>query len=128
MGTTTTASRSPQRTYLDGLDAGEIRYQRCDRCGLAQRLFRYACTACGSDALSWSVSAGIGEVYAVTEVARAPSKALQSLAPYTLVLVDLAEGARLMGHGWPGAAIGDTAIGRVDTSGERALIRFEGRR
>ena len=45
-------------------------------------------------------------VASATEVTRAPSKDLQAYAPYTLLLVDLDEGCRVMAHGDPGLTIG----------------------
>jgi uncharacterized OB-fold protein len=63
-------------------------------------------------------------VFATTVVARAPSKVFQPLAPYTLALVDLDEGARLMGHAEPGTSIGDqVAAGFFEHEGQ-TLVRF----
>jgi uncharacterized OB-fold protein len=64
-------------------------------------------------------SAGRGAVFAATEVVRAPSPELRSSAPYTILLVDLDEGFRMMAHGDPGLAIGE----RV----EAGFARFAGR-
>jgi uncharacterized OB-fold protein len=114
----------PKQVYRQGLEAGEIRYLRCTRCGAGQRLLREACTACGEQTLQWRVASGAGVVYAVTEVVRAPSKALQADAPYTLVLVDLAEGPRVMGRGRAGAAIDDAVHARVDRVDGVPLIGF----
>lgn len=77
--------------------------------------------------LSWVDAAGRGTVYAVTVVTRAPSDEFRSLAPYTLVLVDLEEGSRVMAHGVPGLAIGDkvSACGFVHAG--KPLIRFQRR-
>ena len=46
-------------------------------------------------------------VIGVMLVARAPSEALRALAPYTIALIDLNEGVRLMAHLEDGAVIGD---------------------
>ena len=72
----------------------------------------------------WRVSRGEGTVFAVTVVARAPSDEFRALAPYTLVLVDLDEGFRLMGHAVPGVAIGDRVVADYFIHGERTLVRF----
>lgn len=108
------------RPYAEGLAAGVLRYQRCAGCGLAQRLARHACPGCGSTDLRWHDCAGTGTVVAVTEVRRAPADAWRALVPYTLVLVDLDEGARLMGHGVAGLAIGQRVSARVaEAAGQR---------
>ena len=61
---------------------------------------------------------------AVTEVARAPSDEFRALAPYTLVLVQLDEGPRLMAHATAGVHIGDRVhAGFFDHQG-RTLVRF----
>ena len=60
----------------------------------------------------------------MTSVARAPSEEFRPLAPYALALVDLDEGARLMGHAAPGLAIGDPVGVEFFRFAGRTLIRF----
>ena len=119
----TTSVDPVAQPFVEGLAIGELRYQRCVGCGKVQKLARSAC-ACGCVGLEWKSASGRGKVYAVTVVSRAPSDAFKPLAPYTLVLVDLEEGARLMGHAEPGLAIGDAVTaGFFEHEGHR-LIRF----
>jgi hypothetical protein len=113
------------KPFTEGLAQGVLRYQRCERCGAAQRLARYACTACGETALGWHDARGTGRVFSVTEVKRAPTDAFKALVPYTLVLVDLDEGARLMGHAPAGLAIGDRVHASVINLDGQPLIRFD---
>lgn len=110
--------------YLEGLQQDELRYQACSACRAPQILARYACRRCGSTRLEWRKAAGRGVVYAVTSVARAPSEEFRPLAPYALALVDLHEGARLMGHAVPGLAIGDPVSVEFFEFSGRKLIRF----
>ena len=110
--------------FIDGLARGELRYQCCASCGAAQTLTRYSCSRCNGREFDWRVSRGLGTVYAATVVTRAPSDEFRALAPYTLVLVDLDEGFRLMGHAVPSIAIGDRVVADYFTHGERTLIRF----
>ena len=63
-------------------------------------------------------------MYSVTTVARAPSDEFRPLAPYSLAIVELDEGPRLMGHATGGARIGDRVIAEFFDFGERRLIRF----
>jgi uncharacterized protein len=111
--------------FTQGLAAGRLRYQRCDACASALTGQRYACTHCGSTSLAWCDAAGTGTVYAVSTVHRAPTEAFRALAPYTLVLVDLDEGPRVMAHGAPGLAIGDPVIARPMQVEAQPLICFE---
>lgn len=112
--------------YTNGLREGVLRYQHCGACGGAQTLARYACQNCGArGALHWRDAAGTGSVYAVTEVARAPSDAFRALAPYTLVIVQLDEGPRLMGHAASGVRIGERVRAGFFEHQGASLIRFE---
>jgi hypothetical protein len=66
----------------------------------AQTLARYACAHCvrqRAARVAWTPAA-MATVHAVTVVSRAPSDAFRALAPYTLVLVTLDEGPRVMAH------------------------------
>lgn len=110
--------------YTAGLAAGRVRYQHCEACGAWQPLERHACRACGATRLAWRDAGGLATVYAVTEVARAPTDAFRALAPYTLVLAALDEGPRVMGHGEPGLAIGDRVRAGFMRHGEDTLLRF----
>lgn len=111
--------------YTDGLRDGVLRYQQCTACGGAQTLARYACQRCGErGTLQWRDAQGSATVRAVTVVARAPSDAFRALAPYTLVIVQLAEGPRLMGHASPGVRIGDQVQAGFFAHEGRTLVRF----
>lgn len=110
--------------FFEGLEHGEVRYQVCSDCGTVQTLARYACRRCRGARLEWRKSAGRGVVYATTIVERAPSKDLRPLVPYTLALVDLAEGARLLGHAAPGVAIDDRVQAEFFAFAGRTLVRF----
>lgn len=86
--------------------AARLCYDACAACGATRAFPRPFCPCCGSDKIERREASGFGVVASVTDVARAPSKELQAFAPYTLVLVDLDEGCRVMGHGEQGLAIG----------------------
>ena len=110
--------------FTEGLARGELRYQRCAGCAAAQTLMRHVCAHCRGRQFDWRVSRGQGTVFAVTVVVRAPSEEFRALAPYTLVLVDLDEGMRLMGHADPGMSIGNRVVAGYFSHGERTLVRF----
>jgi uncharacterized protein len=110
--------------FAQGLAAGLLRYQRCTACAAALTGQRFACTGCGGVQLVWCDAAGTGTVWAVSTVHRAPTEAWRALAPYTLVLVDLDEGPRVMAHGKPGLVIGDRVVAQAVTLAGQALVRF----
>lgn len=104
--------------------AGENRLAGQSRDSSMQTLARYACQRCGAQALRWRDSLGRGTVQAATVVARAPSDDFRPLAPYTLVLVQLDEGARLMAHASPDVRIGARVQAGFFKHLERMLVRF----
>ena len=121
---TTSFSATSLCPFTQGLQAGVLRYQQCTACGAPQTLARYACRQCGSDQLIWRDAGGTGRVYACTVVTRAPSDEFRALAPYTLALVDLVEGFRLMAHAQPGVQICDAVTAEFFEHQGRKLIRF----
>ena len=111
--------------FNDGLRAGVVRYQRCAACGQAQTLARHACQRCGHEDLRWHDAAGTATVRAATVVARAPSDDFRPLAPYTLVIVQLDEGPRLMAHAASGVQIGQRVRAGFFEHHGRTLVRFD---
>jgi uncharacterized protein len=90
----------PHRTpttapFWDGLDAGEVRVQRCARCRAWVHYPRNRCPECLADALEWHVVSGRGQVHTFT-VARQPTHALFADPTFRLLaVVELEEGVRL---------------------------------
>lgn len=112
-------------TPPDAADTAAPRFQLCSGCGLALAPRRLACPGCGSPQLHDQVATGLGVVHAVTVVHRAPTAAFAALVPYTLVLVTLDEGPRLMGHGAPGLTIGQRVRAAALVVAGQPLLRFE---
>ncbi|MGI4800554.1 MAG: Zn-ribbon domain-containing OB-fold protein [Janthinobacterium lividum] len=79
----------------------------CVACGHHWYFRRVFCPNCGSATLTATASAGLGTVYAVTRVDRAPSPEWRDLAPYGIALIDLDEGVRAMTQADPALRIGD---------------------
>lgn len=86
-----------------------LHYQRCGGCGHTWYFRRDFCPACGNTSPQALVSEGAGTLYASTLVHRAPSEEFKPLLPYAIVLVDLREGFRVMGHAEPGLPL-DSAV------------------
>ena len=113
-------------TVVDWTQGGEaLSYQHCGACQHVWFFRRDFCPSCGQREPHTAVSAGQGIVHASTLVHRAPSDEFRALAPYRIVLVDLAEGFRAMGHGDPALAIGDRVRCRIRTLAGRALPYFD---
>jgi uncharacterized OB-fold protein len=84
-----------------------ISYQCCEICGSRQYFRRSFCAACGAPDPVEKQASGAGTVYAVTQVCRAATPEAREHIPYSIVLIDTAEGFRMMGHGANDLAIGD---------------------
>ena len=82
--------------YWEACKRGELLLQGCDSCANVQFYPRALCSACLGLELSWIVASGHGRIASFSVVRRAVSRAYADEAPYTIVLVDLAEGPRMM--------------------------------
>lgn len=117
-------SDATSNAFADGLAKGVVRVRTCAMCGITQTLDPRFCAHCGSSDLAWTETDGRGRVHSLTEVHRAPSPAYRALAPYMLVLVDLDDGGRMMGHGAPGLAIGTAVTASVCEEAGQRFVRF----
>lgn len=103
--------------WTDGAEA--IIYQACTACGSIQYFRRAFCAACGAPDPVEKRSGGVGTVYATSLVMRAATPEARAHVPYNIVLVDMAEGFRMMAHGDNDLRIGDEV--------SATFVRFTGR-
>lgn len=84
--------------FWEGLKAGELRIQRCERCGHKQFPPKAACEECASIGLGWVKSTGHGRVYTFTVIKQVVmnSPAFESEIPYALAMIDLDEEVRIV--------------------------------
>jgi uncharacterized OB-fold protein len=102
-----------------------IGYQACTRCGSRQYFRRSFCAVCGGSDLIEKRASGEGTVYAVTLVCRVATPEARQYVPYNIVLVDTAEGFRMMAHGDNDLAIGDKVAARYRWFAGRLVPYFE---
>jgi uncharacterized OB-fold protein len=81
---------APDTVFERFLDEGALAFQRCTACAHAVFPPRVLCPACGDPRLEWNRSTGHGVVYSLSTLAPRGEQ------PYTVALVDVAEGFRLM--------------------------------
>ncbi|GGH60166.1 hypothetical protein GCM10010975_22600 [Comamonas phosphati] len=107
--------------YFGALAEGRFEIPRCNSCGRFHFYPRVLCPHCGSQALEWRTPSGRGVVYSVTIVRKGGDD-------YTVVLVDLDEGPRLMSRvvGLPveQVRIGMAVQARIDTIDDAPLLVF----
>ena len=102
-----------------------ILYQSCGVCRKAQYFRRGFCAACGSSDLAEKRASGKGTVYATSVVMRAATPETRAHVPYNIVLVDTAEGFRMMAHGANDLRIGDSVTARFTRFAGRLVPYFE---
>jgi uncharacterized protein len=70
----------------------------CENCGTVRYPPGRVCPACLSRDVKWRESPGHGEVFTFTTVSRAPSKEFDQWSPYTVGLIDLEDGVRVLAN------------------------------
>ncbi|MDB5502799.1 MAG: DNA-binding protein [Tardiphaga sp.] len=106
-------------------DVEAISYQCCALCHEVQYFRRAFCAACGATDPVDTIASGEGTVYATSLVLRAATPEARAHVPYNIVLIDTAEGFRMMAHGDPSLAIGDKVQARYTRFTGRLVPYFE---
>ena len=102
----------------------QLLHQRCPACAHVWSFFRPFCPACGDDSPEPTQANANGVVCATTLVHRAPDERFKALVPYRLVLVDMQDGMRVMGHAEPSLQIGDQVRCEISTLAGQPLPFF----
>ncbi|MBV9934459.1 MAG: bifunctional MaoC family dehydratase/OB-fold nucleic acid binding domain-containing protein, partial [Actinobacteria bacterium] len=82
--------------FWEGVDAGQLRIQRCSGCGTLRHPPRPMCPNCRSLEHDYVVSAGKGIVYSFVVHHHPPVPGKQM--PFTVAVVELDEGTRIVGN------------------------------
>ena len=82
--------------FWAGLARGELLLQHCLDCGDVQVYQQAMCRRCLSDRIEHRAASGRGTVYSFSVVHRAPGPAFRADTPYAVLLVELAEGPRMI--------------------------------
>lgn len=84
------------RGFWEGAAAGELRLQKCCKCGVVQFFPRAVCTGCLSSDLEWVAASGKGKVHTFTLVRVPRNRAFMDEIPIYLAEVELEEGVRMV--------------------------------
>lgn len=108
--------------FWEGTAAGEVRIQRCDACGELRHPPGPMCPTCHETKRSYVVASGRGTVYSfvVHHAPQVPGKEL----PLRLGLVELEEGARMVGRLDDDLEIGDAVEAIFEQSGDVTLVSW----
>jgi uncharacterized OB-fold protein len=111
---------------MDDWTKGEeaIVYQSCAGCDARQYFRRSFCAACGAPDPIDKRAGGEGTVYATSLVVRAATPEARAHGPYNIVLIDAAEGFRMMAHGDNDLKIGDRVTARFARFTDRLVPYF----
>lgn len=82
--------------FWEGINKHELVFQRCKQCGTWLHPPRPACPSCRSFEREWTRSSGKGTVYSWVTYLESPHPAFK--APFSVVLVELEEGVRLISN------------------------------
>lgn len=88
--------RGEEKHFFEAARDGHLAFQVCEDCGTRAGYPHSVCPHCLSDRLRWERAAGSGRIYSFTTLHRAGHPALADRVPYTVVLVDLDEGVRIL--------------------------------
>ena len=115
---------TPERSWLEALAQGRFLLQRSASSGQFVFPPRVAEPRSGATDLQWVEASGAGVVHAVTVISPKPPA-----APYTVALIDLAEGPRMMSR-VEGIAAAEVKIGmavqaEVVQQGGKGLVVFK---
>ena len=102
-----------------------ITYQTCTSCGHVQYFHRAFCAACGAADPREARASGKGRVYATSLICRAATPEARAHVPYNILLVDCAEGFRMMAHGDNALVIGDKVVAGYRQFAGRLVPYFE---
>lgn len=113
------ATGGPHAAYVGLLEEGTLGFQGCASCRASVFPPRTRCPRCGADSLEWRASSGAGTVYSTTVISA------RDQDPYSVVLVDVDEGYRMMSRVDGEVAIGDRVRARLVTRNGAVLPFFE---
>ena len=94
--TTETANPSFTDEFWSALHDGRLVVQRCRACKSLQMYPRARCVTCGSSEIDYESVSGAGTLYSFSTVMKYAPSAFADQMPYTLGIVLLAEGPRML--------------------------------
>jgi len=86
------------RPFFDGAKRHELRVQRCSACGAHRFPARAICSDCLSTDAHWVTVSGRGEIFSFNVMHQVYHPGFAAEVPYAVVIVRLAEGAKLVSN------------------------------
>ena len=82
--------------FWDGTRQHKLLFKRCSKCGTIDHPPYLYCTECWAEEHEWVQASGKGEIYAFTTCLLGAPPAFTDDQPFTLAVVDLPEGPRML--------------------------------
>jgi uncharacterized OB-fold protein len=98
------------RPFFEGAKRHELVVQRCTACGVHRFPARAICSACLSTKAEWVQVSGRGEIFSFNVMHQVYHPGFAAEVPYAVVIVQLAEGAKMISN-LVGVAPHDIRIG-----------------
>lgn len=86
------------KPFYEGLSRRQLLLPWCKACGKPHFYPRSACPYCWGEEYEWRPAAGTGTVHTFTIVRSNPPSAFRPRLPFTIAIIDLHEGVRLMSN------------------------------
>ena len=116
------------REFLRMSADGRLRFQHCLRCGYVRFPAAPVCPECLSEEAEWRLDAGTATIWSYCVYHRAFSPSFRQLVPYTVCLVELDSGPRLItnpvGVAPSGVHIGQRGVVMPVRAGELSMPYF----
>lgn len=92
----TRVRQTPTQPHWDALALGSLLLPRCEQCGTWNPVTSRACSRCRAVDLSWRTTSGRGRLISYSTVHQAPYPAFADKVPYTVAVIELAEGPAMI--------------------------------
>ncbi len=86
------------RPFWEGTKRHELYLQKCLDCGKFRFYPRSICPHCFSYNTEWTKVSGKGKIYSFTVAHRAGSPSFRADVPYSIAIIELEEGVRMMSN------------------------------
>ena len=84
-------------TYWQATNNGELKVRKCQSCGSLQFPAREMCIHCHTQDFDWVPVSGKAKLFTLSPAITPAYPAFADDSPYTIVIVDLEEGPRMLG-------------------------------
>ncbi len=116
------------KPFYEGLKRNTLLLPWCKSCGKPHFYPRAACPHCWSEDYDWRPAKGTGTLHSFTIVRANPPTSFAASLPYTIAIIDLDEGVRILSNivgDAAGLAIGDKVGVEFVTRGGEQLPMFK---